>query len=129
MAVARVVLDTDVVIDFLRGHGSGVAGVRKMVTDGRALVSAVTAYELRQGALTPEDQASVVLFCRSRTLTLTLKAAMRAGELAGELRASGTPIGTADTLIAGLCLYYRYGLMTKNVRHFDRVPSLDLVPP
>lgn len=128
MAVARVVLDTDVVIDFLRGHGSGVDGVRRMVGEGRALVSAITVYELRQGALTPEDLASVELFCRSRTLSFTLQGAVRAGDLAAELRVSGTPIGTADTLIAGLCLHHGCGLMTKNTRHFSRVPSLELVP-
>lgn len=128
MAVAQVVLDTDVVVDFLRGHGPGVEGVRQMVREGRALVSAVTVYELRQGALTSEDQAAVELFCRSRTLSFTSQAAMRAGELAAELRASGTPIGTADTLIAGLCLHHGCGLMTKNTRHFNRVTALELVP-
>lgn len=98
-----------------------------MLTEGRALVSAITVYELRQGALTPDDQASVELFCHSRTLSVTPRVALRAGELAATLRASGTPIGAADTLIAGLCLHHACGLMTKNVQHFSRVPALDLV--
>ncbi len=119
-----MVLDTDVVINFLRGHGPGVDGVRRTVATGRAVVSAVTAYELRQGASTPDDVVSVEAFCRSRTLAVTLHAALRAGQVGAELRALGTPIGPADTLIAGLCLHYGCELMTNNWRHFGRVPDL-----
>lgn len=42
---------------------------------------------------------------RSRTLALTLPAALCAGHLGVEPRAAGTPIGAADTLIAGICLH------------------------
>jgi tRNA(fMet)-specific endonuclease VapC len=130
MAIGRgVVLDTDVVIDFLRGHGDGVAGVRRAIGDGGAFVSSVTAYELRQGALTPDDQVAVGAFCGSRTLPLTLPAALRAGEVGAALRSAGTPIGPADTLIAGLCLHHRFSLMTKNSRHFGRVLGLSLRDP
>lgn len=131
MAVGRrrVVLDTDVVIDFLRGHGAGVNGVRRMVASGQAVVSAVTAYELRQGTLTPQDVVSLESFCRSRTLAVTLQAALRAGQVGAEMRSLGTPIGPADTLIAGLCLHHDCALMTKNRRHFGRVPDLILSDP
>ena len=127
MALTRVVLDTDVVIDFLRGHGPGAAGVRQVVSEGRALVSAVTAFELSQGARTEADQRVVELFCSDRTLSFTLQTALRAGLVGAELRQNGTPIGPADTLIAGLCLHHNYALMTNNVRHFGRVAGLELV--
>lgn len=128
MAIARVVLDTDVVIDFLRGQGPGVEGVKNAILGGLALVSAITAFELRQGAMTAQDEAAVETFCHSRTLSFTLQTAIRAGEVGAALRAAGTPICPADTLIAGLCIHHGYGLMTKNVRHFGRVRGLQLVP-
>lgn len=124
--MTRVVLDTDVVIDFLRGRGDGMVGVRDALRSGRALVTAITVFELRQGTRTSTDHAAVELFCRSRTLALTLAAAMRAGQVGADLRAAGTPIGPADTLIAGICLHHDASLLTRNRRHFEQVPGLQL---
>lgn len=129
MALGRVVLDTDVVIDFLRGHGTGVQPVRRMLSEGRALLSAVSAFELRQGARKPEDRDVVEAFCRNRTVPLTLQAALHAGDIGAQLRAAGIPIGPADTLIAGMCRHHGYALVTGNVAHFNRVPDLDLIAP
>lgn len=98
------------------------------MTDGLALVSAITAFELRQGARTPSDQQAVDGFCHGRTLPLTLGAALRAGEVGAALRTAGTPIGPADTLIAGLCLHHGHALMTNNISQFQRVPALRLNP-
>ncbi len=38
-----------------------------------------------------------------------------------------TPIGERDTLIAGVCLAIGRPLLTANVRHFRRVPGLEVV--
>ena len=128
MAIHGVVADTDVVIDFLRGHGEGADVIEQLVRDGRCLVSAVTAYELSAGALHPAEQAAVEAFCRPRTLSFTRRSAEQAARLARALRAAGTPIGVADTLIAGLCLERGVALATRNRRHFQQVPDLRLHP-
>ena len=56
---------------------------------------------------------------------LTDAAAKRAAEVHQELKAS--PIGERDTLIAGVCLAIGRPLLTRNVRHFRRVPGLQVV--
>ena len=39
----------------------------------------------------------------------------------------GVPIDSADVLIAATALRYRLTLVTANVSHYDRIPSLKLV--
>ncbi|MFC5344980.1 PIN domain-containing protein [Brevundimonas staleyi] len=49
------------------------------------------------------------------------------GELRARLRDVGTPIGEIDTLIAGQALARGWTVVTRNVRHFGRVPGLSLI--
>ena len=41
--------------------------------------------------------------------------------------AHGKGIGTADYLIAGMCLAHGATLLTRNLKHFERVPGLRIV--
>jgi predicted nucleic acid-binding protein len=41
-----------------------------------------------------------------------------------KLEARGEGVGMADYLIAGICLARRATLLTKNRKHFERVPGL-----
>lgn len=45
-----VVVDTDLVIDFLRGSGVGAPVVRELIVNHRLRVTAVTAFGLRVGS-------------------------------------------------------------------------------
>lgn len=126
MAHPGVVADTDVVIDFLRGRGAGAPVVRGLLREGRMLLTAITAFELAAGALQEADQAAVEALCEGRVVSLGAGAAAKAGEVARTLRSAGTPIGVADTLIAGLCLHHGFALATCDHRHFSRVPGLTL---
>lgn len=125
MAHTGVVADTDVVIDFLRGRGDGASVVRGLLREGRMLLTAITAFELAAGALQEADQSAVTALCEGRVVSLGAGAVAKAGEVA-RLRSAGTPIGVADTLIAGLCLHHGFALATRNHRHFSRVPGLTL---
>lgn len=39
----------------------------------------------------------------------------------------GIVIPFADLLIGGTALHYGYGLMTRNLRHFEKIPGLKIV--
>ena len=51
-------------------------------------------------------------------------AATEYGALRALLEARGTPIGNADMQIASIALARALTVVTGNVRHFERVPSL-----
>ncbi len=51
----------------------------------------------------------------------------RYGELLAALRSRGEAIATMDLLIASAALADAAPLVTRNVRHFDRVPGLEVL--
>lgn len=119
-----VVVDTDVFIDFLRNLAPGASLFRKLDQGWRILFTSVTAYELRGGSDEPDD---LLRQMEGRTLPLDLDGALISGQIGRELRRQGASIGIADTLIAGTCLRHGLPLATRNRKHFERVPGLELV--
>jgi predicted nucleic acid-binding protein len=53
-------------------------------------------------------------------------AARRAGEIDRALASRGERLAPADTLIAGICSSRSVVLLTRNRKHFERVPGLTL---
>lgn len=61
-------------------------------------------------------------------VSMDLTTARVYGEIRGLLMDQGKPLADADLQIAACALRYRLTLVTANVRHFERVPGLDLHP-
>lgn len=123
------VLDSDVLIDYLRGTGPGRDFVRR-VRDARAFrITAVTAFELALGRDYAHDPAPADALMAAPCLMLTREAAVRAGGLLRELRALGAGIDVRDAMQAGICLDAGAPLITRNIRHFARVPGLQVTEP
>lgn len=123
------VLDSDVLIDYLRGAGPGRDLVRALIQGVGYRVTAVTAFELALGRSYRENPRPVHALLATPLLTLTRKAGLRGGALLGELRRSGEAIDVRDAMQAGICLETGMTLVTRNVSHFERVPGLQLSHP
>ncbi len=114
MATADVLVDTDILIDHLRG-------ARRLVAAGRVLaVSVVTRCELFAG--NDDEQRLLALLAPMIQLPVDLEIA----ELAGATRRRAG-VATPDALIAATAIVHRLPLMTGNRRHFARVDGLRLV--
>ncbi len=61
-------------------------------------------------------------------LPFDLDCAHAYGRLHAMLGQSGTPIGDVDTQIAATALYHHLIVVTANIRHFERIPGLQLHP-
>ena len=127
--MAGPVLDSDILIDYLRGVGPGRDLVRSLIRGAGYRVTAVTAFELSLGRSYREDPRPVHALLAAPLLTLTRKAGLRAGSLLGELRRAGVTIDVRDAMQAGICLEAGAVLVTRNVSHFDRVPDLRICRP
>ncbi|MBM3144806.1 MAG: type II toxin-antitoxin system VapC family toxin [Chloroflexi bacterium] len=57
------------------------------------------------------------------------QASERAAQIWNILRTQGKQIGVMDTHIAGICVSLNLPLLTRNVKHFQRVPGLKLISP
>jgi tRNA(fMet)-specific endonuclease VapC len=121
-----VVVDTNLVIDFLRGKGPGAPLVRELIASHRLRVTAITAFELRVGADFLARRDDILRLAQSRTFPLDPESTLRAGEVAATLRAAGQDVGMADCLQAGICLRFDLPFATRNRKHFDRVTGLRL---
>jgi tRNA(fMet)-specific endonuclease VapC len=121
------VADTDLIIDFLRGRGSGARLIHELLVERRLRLTAVTGFELRVGTDFLDRREHIMRLFRSRTVALDLASALRAGEIAAALNRNGVAIGFADCLQAGICLRHDLPLATRNRKHFDRIAGLRLV--
>jgi tRNA(fMet)-specific endonuclease VapC len=113
--MGKALLDTDVLIDHMRGH-------RRLRTTGLA-VSVITRAELYAGS-EREEPAVEALLAKLEELQVDAAIARRAGRIQ---RATGLKI--ADALIAATALEHDLEVMTRNRRHFERVPGLTLHNP
>ena len=126
---AAPVLDSDVLIDYLRGAGPGRDLVRRIRDSLDFRVTAVSAFELALGRSYAHDPAPADTLLAAPCLLLTREAALRGGAVLRELRAVNAGIEIRDAMQAGICLEAGLPLITRNGRHFARVPGLRVVEP
>jgi len=124
-----IVADTDVLIDFLRGHHPMAEPIAFELERGRIVTTAVSRFELMAGARGGRQQSLVdTLLAALLVLPLDGAAADRAAEVRRHLAEEGTSTGMADSLIAGIVIRHGGILLTGNRLHFERVPGLTLSP-
>jgi tRNA(fMet)-specific endonuclease VapC len=122
-----IVADSDVLIDALHGAEPARARIGDAVAAGTLAASAITVFELWAGARSRREQETVdALLAALPVLSVDATAARIAAEVERNLRQAGIPIGFADALVAGTCLATDSSLLTRNTRHFGRVPGLRL---
>lgn len=122
-----IVLDTDILIDALAGVEPARSFVEEHLPTRRLATTAITRFELLAGSDLEDEESPVRDILRPlATLPLDREAVERAAELAVRLRRAGTPLPMADLAIAGICLELGASLATRNRRHFERVPELQL---
>jgi predicted nucleic acid-binding protein len=121
------IADTDVLIDYLAGKGEADA-VERVLRRGALSTTVITRFELLSGAKSSKQLARLVqLLGAVPSIPLDAAAADAASEIRRSLDQSGNTIGMADSLIAGIVISNGGSLLTRNRRHFERVPGLELV--
>ncbi len=123
------VLDADVLIDHLRDAGPGKELVDRLAATSGFCVTAIAAFELALGSSYGHDPAPVDALLSEACLPMTRDAGLRAGALLRDLRASGREIEMRDAMQAGICLEAGAPLVTRNIRHYARVPGLLVMTP
>ena len=127
--MAVIVADTDVLIDALRGRNPGALRVAEAIEAGTLATTVVSSFELLGGSREPTERERVEdLLAAVELLPLDPEAAAVGAGWRRDLEARGETIGLADYLIAGICLARSASLMTRNRRHFDRIPGLRFAP-
>jgi tRNA(fMet)-specific endonuclease VapC len=123
-----ILLDTNVVIHYLKGDPAIVAHMRRTSRTDMA-IPAIVVYELEYGTLRAKLHPG-----RRRDLEVGLEqiqhvpfdtaAANRAASIRFELERQGLTIGPLDILIAGTAVSLGATLVTNNATEFSRIPGL-----
>jgi predicted nucleic acid-binding protein len=120
---AGVVLDTDVLIDYLRGvpaAGRYIDGLDEVPT-----CSEMTRAEVLRGMRSRERRATERFLATIRWSVVDEETSGLAGELGRRFRRGHGGIGVADLVIAATAVRLRAPLATLNVRHFPMFENLE----
>jgi len=124
-------LDTNILSEIVRPRPNPQVMARLFAhTHGTLFASEITRYELRRGACLRPDaedfwsRLEALALPVAEWLPVTQPISLRAAELAADLQRQGREIGTPDTFLAATAMTQGFVLVTRNVRHFERVAGL-----
>jgi predicted nucleic acid-binding protein len=118
-----VLLDSDVLVDYLRGLPAAGGYV-----DGLAVTptcSEVTRVEVLRGMRSHERRVTERFLATIRWVGVDQEISTRAGDLGRRFRRSHGTLGVADLVIAATSEQLGFPLATLNVRHFPMFPGLE----
>lgn len=123
-----ILLDTSVIIHFLKGDARIEAGIRNTARTELALPSIVV-YELEYGTLrsgVPERRRRQLErgLAHIRLVPFDANAAIVAAGIRVQVERQGSTIGPLDLLIAGIAVSRGATLATNNVGEFSRIAGL-----
>ncbi|NOX61509.1 MAG: type II toxin-antitoxin system VapC family toxin [Chloroflexi bacterium] len=128
MAVSQLIIDTDIIIDYLRRRAHVLESALRQYECG---ITAITWYELNAiPTHSPRQQRLLGEFGSLLSIyPFDFQAAIEAAIVWRRLQQQGLKIGVPDTLIAGICLANSLPLLTKNSQHFKRIDGLVVLTP
>ena len=124
----KIVVDTDVIIDYLKKRQPGAELLKKAYLKYRLHVTAITVYELMYGVHRSGRTSLINRLLRYVTvISFDEAAARKAATLHHALTSKGQDIGVKDAFIGAICEVHKLPLLTRNVKHFSRIPGLKLL--
>jgi tRNA(fMet)-specific endonuclease VapC len=126
-----VLLDTTFVIDLQRefagGRSRGAKRFLEQHGEERPRISLITWMEFAEGYKEDGEDACRLFLSRFPLIPLDIAIAWRASRIARTLRGGGARIGDHDIWIAATALVHEIPLVTRNPRHFTRIPQLTVL--
>jgi tRNA(fMet)-specific endonuclease VapC len=124
--------DTDTISNLIRPAPSVALLSRLAATPPAAqFTSSITLGELLYGALRArapviQEQIERIVAGSMTVIPFDTETARVYASVRADLDRRGVPIGDADTRIAAIALVHSLTVVTGNVRHFERVPGLEV---
>lgn len=129
MAKELVLVDTSILIDFFRKSDKANSRLMKLTTGGfRFCISAVTEFKIYTGTTQNQIDYWEDFLLRTQVLAFHKEVARTAVDINKALRKQSKLIRMADLFIAATAVHYSLPLITLNVKHFERVDELILLP-
>lgn len=126
----KYILDTDILIYFLKGHKNAVERLTNLPSHQRA-ITIINYTELLFGAFNSQKKKEnlnrfttflknfeILPFCQGASLIFAEQKAL--------LKNEGKMIDDLDLMIASITLQHKGILMTNNLKHFERIQKLKI---
>ncbi|MHA2497024.1 MAG: PIN domain-containing protein [Candidatus Hodarchaeales archaeon] len=130
----RICLDSDFLIALLRDFPDAVKKAEELENEGTELTTtAMSALELYVGIMGVDGisgtriEKTEALINSLQILILDQWASRRSAGILNALAKLGKPIGVKDSIVAGIAIENRVPLLTRNIKHFERVAGLTII--
>ena len=126
--MTRYLLDTDAIVDYLKGITGTITLIRQLGEQGHQLCTCdVVECEVFSGLPPAHRPQAAQLLDALAYLPTTRPAARQAGEWRATYKSQGVQLSTTDCLIAATAHEHGAQLVTRNLRDFP-MPELTVVP-
>jgi predicted nucleic acid-binding protein len=113
------VLDTDIVIDYLRKREYARKLLAVWASRGLLAISTLTHLEVYQGIKGGEEDTTTHFLDGLTSLVVDVNIARRAGKIIAEQRTKGITTGMGDAIIAATAIEYEVPVLTNNITHYS----------
>ena len=121
-------IDTDILIDHLRGDGKATEAISSLVKKGSPVVSSVICEaEIFSNVLSSEEKHITTLFRYIKTLPIDSETARLAGQYRQKYKRSDN-VETPDALIAATAKLNDLDLVTRNKKHYPMTDIKVITP-
>ena len=124
------VLDTDILISFLRNKSPAVQYITELTKKKKTLKTTIfNVAELYTGVYLSSNIAREIRILEAFLKTLEVlgfenDSSIVYGQVSADLLKRGNPIGVMDELIASIVIHNNETLITANIKHFQEIPLL-----
>ncbi len=126
--MTRYLLDSDAIIDYLKGVAATIALIRQLGQQGHQLCTCdVVECEVYAGLPPAQRAQAEQLLDALEYLPIPRRAARQAGDWRRDYRTRGIQLATSDCLIAATAHEHGAELVTRNLKDFP-MPELTIVP-
>lgn len=135
-SLARVCLDTDVLIDYLRMPSPEIKRFMECVFEKKlnACITSINAFEIWYGAfLAPEKahlaQCTEDFLDQFEIVDFDYASSVEAGRVLADLRKRGDPLEIRDLFVGCICKVSDMPIITRNLKHYRRMRGLKILTP
>ena len=125
------VLDSDFIIALLRKNPEVQKKLHELVEDNHQVATTIlNAHEVMFGTIENPRNAHIAdeFFRSLLVLSYNYDCMNQTMKIINYLGKNGERIGAFDEIIAGICKAHDATLITRNIKHFGRVPKLKVEP-
>ena len=128
LETSRVCVDTDIIIDYLRGRNENQEILPALIEKYEVYISPVSIYELYYGGyysgkLKPVEDVLAILI----PFDWTPEDSKKSAQIHVTLSKAGKTLNIKDILVAGPCLTRTIPLITRNILHFRKIKGLKVI--